>query len=73
MTKEQELYDAFVDNLLTSVKNKTATPKELDIALDFIKHNGLQATKEHKGLKELNNKLKLPFEDEDILPQQRSA
>lgn len=70
MTKEQDLYDAFVDNLLHSVKEKTATPKELDIALDFIKHNGLQASKKHKGLTELsNNVLKLPYDIDDELPQ----
>lgn len=69
MDKERQLYDAFVDSLLSKVQDGSATPKELEIVLNFLKNNNIQATMSHKGLSELTKAAtELPFEDEDELP-----
>lgn len=66
MKKERALYDAFVDNLLTKVTEGSATPKELEIVMNFLKNNNIQATQNHKGLSALASQaLELPF-DEDF-------
>ena len=69
MTKEQELYDKFVD-VLTKKLNGEITPKELDVVLKFIQSQNLQATPEkHQGLNNLASKL--PFDNENELPLKR--
>lgn len=69
MDKERQLYDAFVDILLCKVNNGEATPKELEIVMNFLKNNNIQATMKHSGLSELATKAtSLPFEDDDELP-----
>lgn len=69
MDKERELYNAFVDTLLEKVQDNTATPKELEIVMNFLKNNNIQANLKHQGLSELASKATaLPFEDEDELP-----
>lgn len=69
MTIEQDLYDAFVESLLSKVQDGTASPKELEIVLNFLKHNNIQATDKHKGLNALAKEtLDLPFDDENIVP-----
>ncbi len=66
MERERLLYDAFVDNLLTKVTDGSATPKELEIVMNFLKNNNIQANQNHKGLSALTSKaLELPF-DEDF-------
>lgn len=70
MDKERQLYDAFVGVLLEKVTNHEASPKELEIVMNFLKNNNIQATLKHQGLSELVNKATtLPFEDEDELPE----
>lgn len=72
MDKERKLYDAFVDTLLSKVQNDSATPKELEIVMNFLKNNNIQATTKHKGLSNLaKSATELPFEDEDELPSIR--
>ncbi len=72
MDKERQLYDAFVDSLLSKVQGGSASPKELEIVLNFLKNNNIQATMSHKGLSELvSTATNLPFEDEDELPSIR--
>lgn len=69
MDKERKLYDAFVDSLLSKVQDGSATPKELEIVMNFLKNNNIQATTKHKGLSYLvKSATELPFEDEDELP-----
>lgn len=68
MSKEQELYDKFVDVLNAKLEGDI-TPKELDIVMNFLKNNNIQASNKHQGLSNLaNNAMNLPFEDEDELP-----
>ena len=70
MEKERALYDAFVNTLLDKVNGGVATPKELEIVMNFLKNNNIQANLKHKGLSELTAKATaLPFEDEDELPE----
>lgn len=69
MDKERQLYDAFVDSLLSKVQDGSASPKEMEIVLNFLKNNNIQATMLHNGLSELTEATtNLPFEDEDELP-----
>lgn len=69
MTKEQDLYNNFVDVLNTELKKAEVSPKSLDVIQKFIAQQGLQATRDHKGLNELTtNSLEMPFEDEDVIP-----
>lgn len=70
MEKERELYDIFVETLIEKVKSGEATPKELEIVMNFLKNNNIQAHNSHKGLTELTKAaLDLPFDD-DINNQQ---
>ena len=72
MDKERKLYDAFVDSLLSKVQDGSATPKELEIVMNFLKNNNIQATTKHKGLSDLaKSATELPFEDKDELPSIR--
>lgn len=72
MDRERLLYDAFVGSLLSKVQDGSATPKELEIVMNFLKNNNIQATTKHKGLSELaKTATELPFEDEDELPSIR--
>ena len=66
---ERELYDAFAESLLLKVQEGTATPKELEIVLAFLKYNNISATKEHPALNKLANAtLDLPFDDDNVVP-----
>ena len=70
MEKERALYDAFVNTLLDKVNGGDATPKELEIVMNFLKNNNIQANLKHQGLSELAAKATaLPFEEEDELPE----
>lgn len=72
MDRERLLYDAFVGSLLSKVQDGSATPKELEIVMNFLKNNNIQATTKHKRLSELaKTATELPFEDEDELPSIR--
>lgn len=69
MTNEQDLYDKFVDVLTKELGKPEVPPKSLDVIQKFIAQQGLQATRDNKGLNELANKaIGLPFEEEDELP-----
>lgn len=69
MEKERQLYDAFVDTLLEKIQDGSASPKELEIVMNFLKNNNIQASNKHKGLAELTKStMNLPFEEEDELP-----
>lgn len=70
MDKERILYDAFVDTLLKKVESGEASPKELEIVMNFLKNNNIQANLKHQGLSQLASKATaLPFEDEEELPE----
>ena len=70
MDKERILYDAFVESLLYKVQSGEATPKELEIVLNFLKNNNIQANLNHSGLSQLAKQAtELPFDDEDELPE----
>lgn len=67
MEKEQQLYDSFVQTLLDKLQEGTATPKELEIVMNFLKNNNIQASPKHSGLSALANEaLKLPFADDEM-------
>lgn len=67
-SKEQILYDKFVD-VLNEKLDGEPTPKELEIVMNFLKNNNIQATTKNKGVADLVDRIsKLPFEDEDVLP-----
>ena len=53
MDKERTLYDAFVQTLLDKVQGGIATPKELEIVMNFLKNNNIQANLKHQGLSKL--------------------
>lgn len=66
MKKEQLLYDKFVD-MLNNILDGEPTPKELEIIMNFLKNNNIQATITNKGLSNLNDKvMKLPFDEEEM-------
>ena len=66
MSKEQELYDKFVE-VLNKRLDEDPTPKDLDVIMKFLQNQNIQAAPtKHTGLQELTTKL--PFEDEDVLP-----
>lgn len=69
---EQKLYDKFVD-VLNDRLDSEPSAQDLAVVLNFLKYNNIQATTKHKGVAQLTNKLKtkLPFEDEDELPEIR--
>lgn len=67
MEKEQQLYDNFVQTLLNKLQEGVATPKELEIVMNFLKNNNIQASSKHSGLSELASEaLDLPFSDEEM-------
>ena len=72
MDKEQELYDRFVD-VLNDRLDSEPTAQDLNVILNFLKYNNIQATSKHKGVAKLTANLnsRLPFEDEDELPEIR--
>lgn len=71
MSKEQEMYDAFVDVLTEKLKGEP-TAQELAVVFNFLKYNNIQATEKHKGLSELaKSAMELPFEDEEQQPLRR--
>lgn len=70
MSKEQELYDRFVDVLLDKM-NCEPSAKDLEVVMKFLQNQNIQASPtKHTGLNELSSKL--PFDDDDtdsnILP-----
>ena len=69
---EQKLYDKFVD-VLNEKLDCEPSAQDLAVVLNFLKYNNIQATTKHKGVSSLTEKLKtkLPFEDEDELPEIR--
>lgn len=72
MDKERVLYDSFVNTLLEKLDTGVATPKELEIIMNFLKNNNIQASDRHSGLSDLSNKVsELPFPEEDELPLKR--
>lgn len=71
MDKERKLYDKFVD-VLNELLDGEPTPKELEIVMNFLKNNNIQATITNKGVANLTNKImQLPFDNEDELPLKR--
>ena len=71
MDKEQVLYEKFVA-VLNDILDGTPTPKELEIVMNFLKNNNIQATTRNKGVSDLLNKItQLPFDCEDELPLKR--
>ena len=72
MTKEQDLYNSFVDKLSDRLKSSECSVKDLEVIQKFIAQQGLQATRDHKGLDGLTKQsMDLPFEDEDESPIRR--
>lgn len=72
MTKEQDLYNSFVDKLSDRLKSSECSVKDLEVIQKFIAQQGLQATRAHKGLDGLTKQtMDLPFEDEDEIPIRR--
>ena len=66
MSKEQDLYDKFVDVLLEKMDCEPSA-KDLEVVMKFLQNQNIQASPtKHVGLNELTSKL--PFEDEDRLP-----
>ena len=72
MDKEQELYDRFVD-VLNDRLDTEPSAQDLAVVLNFLKYNNIQASSKHKGVAKLTDKIKtkLPFEEEDELPDIR--
>ena len=71
LSREQRLYDKFVDTLLDKLNSNEVTPKELEIVMKFLDNQNIQANDRHKGLSNLKTTMELPFEDEEILPSIR--
>ena len=71
MDRERKLYDKFVD-VLNELLDGEPTPKELEIVMNFLKNNNIQATITNKGVANLTDKItQLPFDCEDELPPKR--
>ena len=71
MDKERKLYDRFVD-VLNELLDGEPTPKELEIIMNFLKNNNIQATITNKRVANLTDKImQLPFDCEDELPLKR--
>lgn len=67
MSKEQELYDKFVDALIEKVDCDEPSAKDLDVVFKFIQYQNLKANpNKNPKLGELADKL--PFEDDNVLP-----
>lgn len=73
LTREQQLYDKFVDALLEKLDSGEIAPKELEIVMKFLDNQNIQASTKHKGLAELAERTALPFDTEldDELPLKR--
>lgn len=72
MEKERKLYDAFVDIMLEKIESGEISPKELEITMNFLKNNNIQASVKHNGLSALvKSAADLPFEEEEELPLRR--
>lgn len=71
MDKERQLYDKFVDVLNEKLNDEEIKPKELEIIMNFLKNQNIQATTNHEGLSRLNEKFNLPFEEDDEQPLRR--
>ncbi len=71
MKRERELYNKFVDILNKKLDEGEIKPKELEIIMNFLKNQNIQATPQHEGLKELKDKLNLPFEEDEEQPLRR--
>ena len=66
MDKERDLYNIFVDLLIEKVQSGEPTPKEMEIVMNFLKNNNIQATTKHSGLNKLTEEvLDLPFDDSE--------
>ena len=63
--EEQKIYDKFVEVLNDRLDGEPSA-QDLNVVLNFLKYNNIQATTKHKGVKELTNKAQefLPFDDE---------
>lgn len=74
MDKERELYDKLVDVLNEKLETDPSA-QDLAVVLNFLKYNNIQATRKHKGVDKLADKIEnttsLPFDDEDELPTLR--
>lgn len=71
MSKEQELYDRFVD-VLNERLDMEPSAKDLEVVLKFLQSQNIQATTKHQGLSDLAKAATaLPFEDEEELPLRR--
>lgn len=70
MSKEQELYDRFVETLIDKLECDEPSAKDLEVIMKFIQYEDLHADKnKHKGLQDLEERL--PFEEESELPTLR--
>lgn len=71
MSKEQDLYNRFVD-VLNERLDEEPTAKDLEVVLKFLQSQNIQATTKHQGLSELvKAATALPFEEDDELPLRR--
>ena len=71
MSKESELYDKFVDCLSNKLDGEP-TGKELEVVMNFLKRQNIQATTKHEGLKKLSDKVvQLPFDDMNVMPEKK--
>jgi len=69
--EEQKIYDKFVEVLNNKLDGEPSA-QDLNVVLNFLKYNNIQATTKHKGVNTLTEKAKeiLPFDDEEdnLLP-----
>lgn len=67
MEAEQQLYNKLIEVLNAKLDNDPSS-KDLEVVLNFLKYNNIQATLTHKGLYGLATKSNtvLPFEDEEL-------
>lgn len=71
-TKEQILYNKFVDTLLDKLDSEEVSPKELEVVMKFLDNNNIQASMKNKGLSELTKAaMELPFDNDDEAPLRR--
>lgn len=74
MEKERKLYDKLVEVLNDRLEGDPSA-QDLNVVLNFLKYNNIQATRKHKGVDKLVDKIEnatsLPFDDEDELPSLR--
>ena len=54
------------EGVTEKVQSGEPTPKELEIVMNFLKNNNIQATTKHSGLNKLTEEvLDLPFDDSE--------